>query len=103
APPRIAASPVHLECRYHGSMTLPGHTAEGTAEIIVGRVIGVHIRDEVLTEDGLIDVVKIQPIARLGYFDYTSVTEVFSMPPSGPNVEARRKGLGGQAVGKPKK
>jgi flavin reductase (DIM6/NTAB) family NADH-FMN oxidoreductase RutF len=103
APPRIAASPVHLECLFHGSTVLPGYTAEGTAEIVIGRVIGVHIKDEVLTEDGLIDVVKINPIARLGYFDYTSVTEVFSLPPSGPHVEARRKGLGGEAVGRPKK
>jgi len=46
--------------------------------ICVGRVVGVHIRDEFL-KDGLVDVQKIRPVARLGYMDYTSVQEVFTL------------------------
>jgi flavin reductase (DIM6/NTAB) family NADH-FMN oxidoreductase RutF len=42
-------------------------------------VIGVHIRDDVLV-DGLVDVHRLDPIARLGYADlYARVTEIFRM------------------------
>ena len=50
----------------------------------VGRVVGVHIADDALTSDGLLDVLKIRPISRLGYKDYTSVDTVFSMPKLSP-------------------
>ena len=63
---------------------------------MVGRVVGVHIRDDVITRDGKLDVVKIRPLARLGYFDYTTVDSVFTMRPGGPNIEAREAGLEGR-------
>ena len=37
------------------------------------------VDDEALTADERIDVLKIRPIARLGYKDYTSVESVFQM------------------------
>ena len=46
--------------------------------MVFGKVIGIHIDDGVLT-DGLVDVAKIRPIARLGYMDYTSVESIFAM------------------------
>lgn len=100
-PPRIAASPVNLECLFHSSMVLPGYSLDNVVHLVVGRVVGVHISDDALTEDGKIDVAKIRPLARLGYFDYTYVDRVITIEPSGPGLEARRKGLGGEARGKP--
>lgn len=100
-PPRIAASPVNLECVFHGAMVLPAHTVDNVAHVVVGRVVGVHIRDDALTEDGKIDVARIKPLARLGYFDYAAVDTVHTIAPTGPNIEARRRGLGGEAKGKP--
>ena len=35
--------------------------------------------DEVITPEGKLDIPKIRPLAQLGYYDYTSVTEVFEM------------------------
>ena len=61
-------------------MTLPGHTPEDVHHVVFGRVVGVHIDDDFITEDGLVDILKIRPIARLGYKDYTSVDSTFSMP-----------------------
>src|SRR5438132_2455377 len=95
-PPRVADSPIHLECKLQCSLVLPGNSFDQVHHVVVGRVIGVHIRDNVLTPEGKIDVLKIRPIARLGYFDYTSVETVFTMPPTGPNIEARRSGLEGR-------
>ena len=46
-------------------------------------MVGIHIRDDALTADGRLDIANIRPLARLGYTDYTSVTEVFSMKPQG--------------------
>jgi hypothetical protein len=42
-------------------------------------MMAVHIDDATFTEDGRIDVVKLRPIARLGYKDYASVESVFEM------------------------
>lgn len=76
-PPRIKASPIHLECTYHQSVQLPT-SAKQVNRLIIGHVIGIHINDEILT-DGLIDIKKLMPITRLGYTDYAVITEVFSM------------------------
>jgi flavin reductase (DIM6/NTAB) family NADH-FMN oxidoreductase RutF len=95
-PPRVAASPVHLECKFQCSLVLPGNAFDQVHHVIVGRVVGVHIRDDALTHEGKLDVLKIRPLARLGYFDYTTVDSVFTMPPSGPLIEARQAGLEGR-------
>lgn len=101
APPRVAASPVHLECRYHATLTLPGNSKDNLVYVVVGEVLGVHIADEVITDEGKIDILKCRPIARMGYFDYTSVDSTFEIPPDGPHVEQFRRGLEGRARGKP--
>ena len=79
-PVRVAESPVHFECRYHQTVVLPGYDAESVHHVVFGKVIGVHIKDEFIDDKGLVDVLKLKPIARLGYKDYTAVESVFSMP-----------------------
>ena len=95
-PPRVAASPVHLECRFHCSLALPGNALDQVHHAVVGRVVGVHIRDDVITSDGKLDVLKIRPLARLGYFDYTTVDSIFTMAPGGPHSTQREAGLEGR-------
>jgi flavin reductase (DIM6/NTAB) family NADH-FMN oxidoreductase RutF len=95
-PKRVAASPVQMECKLFSSMIVPGRLPDHGHNLIIGRVIGVHIRDEVIT-DGRIDITRIRPLARLGYLDYTSVQEAITMPPpDGPNSEQSRRGLEGR-------
>jgi flavin reductase (DIM6/NTAB) family NADH-FMN oxidoreductase RutF len=84
-PCRVAESPVHFECIYHQTMRLPGNSKLSTSDVVFGRVIGIHINDDVITTDGRIDVLKIRPIARLGYYDYTSVESIFEMIIPGNN------------------
>lgn len=74
-PPRIAEVPVHLECRYLKSVDIPSWEEAGKFVMVLGEVIGVHIRDDLITADGLIDVARMQPLGRLGYDDYTRVDE----------------------------
>lgn len=77
--PMVAESPVHFECRYHQTLRLPGNGKMGTVDVIIGQVIAVHIADDALTPEGRLDVLKIRPIARLGYYDYTSIESRFEM------------------------
>ncbi len=77
-PPRVAAAPIHMECLYHQTVDLPCDIPGGRNAVVIGRVVGVHIDDAVLT-DGLVDPAKTKPIARLGYMDYALVETVFTM------------------------
>ncbi len=96
-PPRVKASPVQLECRLVTALALPQRLPDACQDVIIGRVVGVHIADEALTPEGRIDVVKIRPLARLGYLDYTSIETSFTMPPpDGPNAARQRRGLEGR-------
>ena len=101
-PPRVAESPVHFECRWFNTVTLPGYQPRNNASLVMGQVIAIHIDDEFMTSDGRVDVLKIRPLARLGYYDYTSVETVFEMKPldKGEMAKQRRKGLVGEAAGK---
>jgi flavin reductase (DIM6/NTAB) family NADH-FMN oxidoreductase RutF len=83
-PPRVKGSPVHFECRLHQIVTLPGHKPSSEHHVVMGRVVAVHIDDAALTADGRVDVLKIRPIARLGYKDYTSIETVFEMEKQTP-------------------
>ena len=82
--PRVKDSPVHFDCRYHMTIRLPGKPPLGGVNVVVAEVVGIHIKDEVLT-DGILDIKKTQPIARCGYAQYARITETFDMiiPSSG--------------------
>jgi flavin reductase (DIM6/NTAB) family NADH-FMN oxidoreductase RutF len=79
--PRVTETPVNLECRYLKSVAIPGWEDADNYVMILGEVVGVHIADNYITGDGLVDIRKMMPIGRLGYDDYTRVDEasVFSM------------------------
>lgn len=77
-PPRVKAAPIHLECVHWKTIELPSSHPKVYNAMVIGEVIGVHIRDEVLT-DGIVDIAKIKPVARLGYKDYAVVERPFTM------------------------
>jgi len=80
-PWRVAASPIQFECKHFQTICLPGKSGV-TVDLIIGLVVGVHIKDEFIGEDGKIDIATIRPLARMGYSDYTTVDRVFEMLPS---------------------
>ncbi len=95
-PCRVAESPVQFECRYHQTLRLPGNGIMGTVDVIIGLVVLVHIKDDVIGSDGRLKVLQIRPLARLGYYDYTTVESSFEMVIPGRNEELLR-GLEGAA------
>ncbi|MFV1600953.1 MULTISPECIES: flavin reductase family protein [unclassified Phaeobacter] len=71
---RVAAAPAALECRLTQIVTLPG----AANKVVFGEVVGVHLDDSCLI-DGTFDVTRFQPLARLGYRDYSVVRDLFSL------------------------
>lgn len=71
--PRVADAPATLECRVVRLVELLG-----PERIVIGEVVGVHIRDDCLV-NGRFDVTRYHPAARLGYHDYTFVRDVTTL------------------------
>ena len=92
-PWRVAASPIQFECVYFQTINLPGNRG-GMAAVIIGKVVGIHIKDEFIKNDGKIDIVAIKPLARMGYSDYTTVDHVFEMQMSKAAGYIERLALG---------
>jgi flavin reductase (DIM6/NTAB) family NADH-FMN oxidoreductase RutF len=78
APPRVAESPVHLECRVTTHVELPTPDRDDPNTVVFGEVVGIHIADDVIV-DGLVDVSRLDPFGRLGYQDYVHVRDTFTM------------------------
>jgi flavin reductase (DIM6/NTAB) family NADH-FMN oxidoreductase RutF len=93
--PLVAESPISIECTYYTTLVLPGHDLKSTHYVVIGRVVGVHIKDEYIGADGKIDILKIRPLARLGYTDYTSVESLFSMQPADERLTYLSRGMAG--------
>ncbi len=49
----LKLSPVRFECEYHSIVRLPGNPPLGTVDIVIGRVVGMHIDDNMLTKGKL--------------------------------------------------
>jgi flavin reductase (DIM6/NTAB) family NADH-FMN oxidoreductase RutF len=69
APPRVADSPVALECRLQGTLSF------GDSTLVFGRVVHAAIRSDVL-DDSHPMVERLRPLARLGRNEWTTLGEV---------------------------
>jgi flavin reductase (DIM6/NTAB) family NADH-FMN oxidoreductase RutF len=78
AAPRVAASPVCLECRHFKTVELPNEDGVVADWLVIGKVIGIHI-DERFIQDGRVNTAAMKPIARLGYAEYTTVETIWRM------------------------
>lgn len=94
--PMVRESPCKFECRHIGTHVLKGRSTVGTIDVVFAQVEKIHIDDRVIRADGRLDIEAIQPIARMGYFDYTVVRETFEMRVPGSDADARA-GLEGRA------
>lgn len=88
---RVKASPVQYEIKYVQTLRLPGVDTINTIDIIIGEVVGIHIKDEFITDEDKVDVTKIRPVARLGYFDFTVVDNSFTMDT--PKIDPAKQAL----------
>ena len=83
APPRVSEAPASFECRVIKVVDLPSTIVDSRNTMIIGEIVGVHI-DEKAMRDGIVDIDLLNPLARLGYLDYSRISEVFSAPRPDP-------------------
>ena len=88
-PPRVAQSPIALECKYWKTIEMP--IEEGRekqqATVVFGHVVGIHVDDSIV-KNGRIDTLAFKPVARLGYSEYTTTENVWRMPrPDDPQYQ----------------
>lgn len=77
--PRVAASPASMECvTLSCNEIVDQHGKPIDTFLVIGQVVGIHINDDFIT-DGRFDTAAANPLARCGYRDYASVTEVFEI------------------------
>jgi flavin reductase (DIM6/NTAB) family NADH-FMN oxidoreductase RutF len=78
-PPRVAASPCALECKWLQTVKLTDISGRETERFLVlGQVIATYIDDRFI-KNGKVDTAAMRPIARCGYNDYAVVEQVFSI------------------------
>lgn len=77
---RVGESPAAFECRHWKTIELPIAQPDQDARrgtlpcfMVLGYVVGIYI-DERYVRDGLVDTAGMQPLARMGYMDYSAVT-----------------------------
>lgn len=79
-PPRIAEAPIAMECVVRQVVEL-GQEG-GAGNLVVCEVVLMHIKDEVLDQDGKIDPMKLDAVARLGGDQYLRMIpgSIFTVP-----------------------
>lgn len=77
APPRVAESPVALECRLEHALEL------GDSTVVIGRVLHASIDEDVFTTDArgnrLPDVERLRPLARLGRNQWATIGKILDI------------------------
>ncbi|MFB2120027.1 flavin reductase family protein [Parapedobacter sp. 2B3] len=72
APPRVAESPVQLECRVQQVIELSD--IPGAGNLVLAEVVRMHVREALLDDDDRIDQAALDLVARLGGDWYCRVT-----------------------------
>ena len=76
--PRVAESPVQMECRLMRVVPV-GPRGPGGGALVVGEIVMIHV-DDAVVRDGRVDAGLLDPLARLGGMEYASLGERFVMP-----------------------
>ena len=75
-PPRIAESPVNMECKLIEELRFGD---SGKRSIVLGEVLRFHIHDQVLTTGGRVDLDAMKPVGRLAGSGYIRLSDRFDM------------------------
>ncbi|MFH1277705.1 MAG: flavin reductase family protein [Candidatus Eisenbacteria bacterium] len=77
APPRVAESPIHFECRLLRAVDVGEEPSVTT--LLLGQVVRFHVRDGYLKEDGHIDPDKFHAVGKMGGPLYCRTRDRFAM------------------------
>lgn len=85
-PPRVAASPVAMECKVSQIVQI-GDGAPGSGHIVIGEVLCMHLDDAILTENHRVNLDKYHPIGRMSGPRYTRTREIFELYREASQIE----------------
>lgn len=85
-PPRVGESPVSFECKVR--QVIPTGEQGAAGILVICEVILMHIKDEVLDEDGKIDPFKLDAVARMGsdWYCRANGDGLFRLPQPGNKI-----------------
>ena len=92
-PPRVGESPVSFECTV--DQIIPLGEGGGSGNLVVARVVRIHVNDAMLDDDGALDTRKLDLVARMGGNDYCRAApeSLFEIP-----KPLRTRGMGVDAL-----
>ena len=74
--PRVLEAPVNFECKVIDTYELKGGVGPGSL-MVIGQVVYMHFKDEVLLPNYKIDPVALDPVGRLSGPSYSKVRDLF--------------------------
>ncbi len=76
-PALVREAPVNIECELWKIVETGAEP--GSSSVVFGRIVAIHVRDELLTEEGVVDPHRLRAVGRLGGAWYANVTEPYAM------------------------
>ncbi|KAG1740313.1 hypothetical protein EDB19DRAFT_1708975 [Suillus lakei] len=88
---RVKESAFSMECELYKSIDITHPvTGEHSSTLILAHVKYIHVRKDMLTDRGVIDLTKFKPVARLGDISYARVGDAYRLArPSWAQEEAK--------------
>ena len=79
-PPRVKEAPVSFECTV--DQVVPLGDSGGAGNLVIARVVRIHVQDDMLDTDGQLDTTKLDLVARMGgnYYCRATPANLFEIP-----------------------
>lgn len=77
SPPRVAASAAAFECELYQAIALG--TGPGGANLVIGRILTMHVDDKLLDQQGNLDAARLNTIGRMGGDEYVRTSDRFTL------------------------
>ena len=90
APPRVAEAQAAMECEL--IQIVPVGEGPLAANLVIGRVVRMHLAEGLCDEAGVIDPGRLDTIGRMGGADYSTTRDRFAMPrPESPTLPSAQE------------
>lgn len=78
-PPSLAESPIRLECTLYDSIQVG--TGPGSATLVLGEVVTISVREDLVNEQLHVDHKTLKPVGRLAGSNYAFIHEIVDLGP----------------------